>query len=334
MRVKIIEHTFWISISLVSLAWLKHLNIIDQNKVLFFSLLIFLYIICHLFMWYRAYCVEKHIKSALHDCDWPKLQEACRQVDVLNQICALADKCMQQSKAQELTRTNNRQLQINLLQNQINPHFLYNTLEAIRGQALIEKNNEIAHMVEALGAFFRYNINQKDLIVTLRDELKNVNNYFMIQDYRFEGKFKLEISLAENDEELMNCYLPKLTLQPIVENALTHGLEFQGKNGCVKINIVRTEKRLIITISDNGIGMNEQALVQLRTQIRGETVENGNIKKNRIALSNINRRIKLIYGEDFGMEIYSIEDCGTDVVITLPLIWEKWAISDELAKES
>ena len=118
-----------------------------------------------------------------------------------------------------------KQAELDSLQSQINPHFLYNTLESIRGQAVLDKTEKIAKMTEALSAFFRYSIGRKGSIVQLTDELKNTDNYMLIQQFRFGEKVSLQKIIS--DEEALQGYLPKMTIQPIIENAIYHGLEMK-----------------------------------------------------------------------------------------------------------
>lgn len=213
------------------------------------------------------------------------------------------------------------QAQISALQNQINPHFLYNTLDSIRGQAILEGSERIAKIVEALSAFFRYNISQKSNMVTLQDELNNIWNYFAIQEYRFKDKFKLQIDVDESDEDIYKYFIPKLTIQPIVENAIYHGLETKASGGEVTIHIVRTIKKILIRVSDNGKGMAFETLKKLNHKIQsGCITSEGNSTGTGIALVNVDRRIKLIYGQDYGITVYSTENVGTDVEIALPIM--------------
>lgn len=212
------------------------------------------------------------------------------------------------------------QAQISALQNQINPHFLYNTLDSIRGQAILEGSERIAKIVEALSAFFRYNISQKSNMVTLEDELNNIWNYFAIQEYRFKDKFKLQIDVDESDEDIYKYFIPKLTIQPIVENAIYHGLETKASGGEVTIHIVRTIKKILIRVSDNGKGMKFEILKKLNQKIQsGCIASEGSSTGTGIALVNVDRRIKLIYGQDYGITVYSTENVGTDVEIALPI---------------
>lgn len=216
-----------------------------------------------------------------------------------------------------------KQTELTALQTQINPHFLYNTLDSIRGQALIDDNYEIARMVEALGAFFRYSISRTGNLVTLRDELANINNYMLIQGYRFNNRFSLEIIIDEEDENAYDFLIPKLIIQPVVENAIFHGLEEKIEGGKVSIEIIVTEKNLIIIISDNGKGIESERLKCLNERIQSAYMQSddNSMKKYRntgIALPNIHKRIQLLFGEEYGVIIYSTIGQGTSVEITIP----------------
>lgn len=147
------------------------------------------------------------------------------------------------------------QSKINALQNQINPHFLYNTLECIRSEAILQDCENIARMSHALASFFRYSISRKENIVTLRDELSNIKNYFFIQQFRFEDRFFLDIQVEDGDDELLDCLLPKMTLQPIVENCVFHGLEPKAEQGHVTIRISGTKDMMKVIVEDDGVGM-------------------------------------------------------------------------------
>lgn len=224
-----------------------------------------------------------------------------------------------------------KQVQISALQSQINPHFLYNTLESIRGQALTVESFEIAKMAEALAAFFRYSIDQKGNFVTLQEEINNVKNYILIQEYRFHNKFGSIIDVDEDDENVYDYLLPKLTIQPIVENAIYHGLEIKGEEGCVIITINTTKKRLLITVSDDGNGMSQEVLDGVNRKLHSTDLvvdDRKNIKGTGIALINVNKRIKLIFGSQYGIQVYSTLNRGTDVEIVLPLVKENKNLLD------
>lgn len=210
------------------------------------------------------------------------------------------------------------------LQSQINPHFLYNTLETIRSQAITDRNKEIAEMVERLSSIFRYSISRKGEMVTLRDELNNIRNYMKIMEFRFYDRFALEIDIDEDEGRVYDLYIPRLILQPIVENAINHGLNETVTGGIVTIEVVLAGD-LIITISDNGKGMSLHALDELNQKIHSSDVfdrtkESNGQKGTGIALANVNKRIQLLYGKKFGVNVYSSENCGTDVELVLPVI--------------
>jgi len=203
------------------------------------------------------------------------------------------------------------------LQNQINPHFLYNTLEAVRSDAICAGAKDIANTVKALATFFRYTITDVGTQVLLEDEINNVENYFMIQKYRFSA-LNLEIMVPP---ELLQARTPKLILQPVVENAIIHGLEKKVGLGTVKLCVDTTRKNLLITVKDDGVGIEEDELARINEKLN--RVEDAPSKQGGIAMVNVNSRIKLIFGEDYGMHIYSLAGAGTTVEIILPLIIEK-----------
>ena len=233
-------------------------------------------------------------------------------------ILRYSDEGVRQSTAQIF----DKQTELTALQSQINPHFLYNTLETIRGQALLDDNEEIARMTEALGAFFRYSISRKGTLVTLRDELANINNYMLIQRYRFNNRFSLEIVVDEEDEAAYECMVPRLIIQPVVENAIFHGLEDMDENGKVTIEIMLTEETLILMISDNGKGIPEDELERLNERIHSGDKKllemQGGTHRTGIALPNIDRRLRLLYGDGYGVNVYSTLGQGTDVEILIP----------------
>ena len=223
-------------------------------------------------------------------------------------------KKIEESKAKEIYLR--KQAELSALQSQINPHFLYNTLETIRGLAMVYGIDDIADMTKALADLFRYSINSHGVIVPLEEELKSVRNYFLIQEKRFSSKF----SLIENiDEDAFRCLIPKLLIQPIVENCVHHGLEIKSGKGTVIIEACLTEKEILINIKDDGVGIKQNKLEELQKHLRdsdSEKLEENN--KLHIGLSNVNSRIQLSYGSNYGLTIQSMEGIGTSVEIVLP----------------
>lgn len=213
-----------------------------------------------------------------------------------------------------------KQAKISELQSQINPHFLYNTLESIRGQAIEDNNAKIAEMTEALAKYFRYSINKEDETVELKKEIENIANYIYIQKYRFEDRFQFVFELGD-DEAVLQYKLPKMSLQPIVENAIFHGLENRISGGLITIRVERTQNKVYILIQDNGQGMDSQVLENLQNRLR---ISDGILERHElrfhmgIALLNVNQRLKLMFGEAYGLVITSAVNVGTEVLITIP----------------
>lgn len=222
----------------------------------------------------------------------------------------------------KMLKMNRRQAQYLALQNQINPHFLYNTLESIRSEALIAGLVSVSDMTEALARFFRYTISKVENLVSVEEELQNCMTYFRIQQYRFGSRLHLSVECdPEEQEEIYCCRLPKLTLQPILENSIIHGTECKIGKGHLAIRFERTKKRLLIWISDDGIGMDSETLEKLNERLeRSGQMPDEESGSGGIALQNVNNRIHLLFGDEYGIHVYSMPEVGTDVEISLPII--------------
>lgn len=245
------------------------------------------------------------------------------EIALTKEVDRIFSELIQLLKSEQMLNENKRQAQYLALQNQINPHFLYNTLESIRSEAMEAGMDSVVCMTEALAHFFRYTISNMENMVTLEEELDNINTYFLIQKYRFEERIGLTIEYDQEEHDLLNhCLLPKLTLQPVVENSIIHGIERKMGFSTVRIVLRCTEKRLIIQVSDDGIGMQPEALDDLNRKLNQSLFESLHNKKKKggIALVNVNNRIHLIFGEEYGMTVYSTPGVGTDVMIELPLV--------------
>ena len=222
------------------------------------------------------------------------------------------------------------------LQEQINPHFLYNTLEGIRGTALVAGLDDLANMVENLAVFFRYTISQQKKLVTLEDEILNVEHYYNIQKFRFKERVNLQMVYDEKEyDEILKYQVPKLILQPFIENAIIHGFENKIESGHIVIVIEKTESKLLIRISDDGSGIEENKIVEMNSKLCHLSLENveenkqHKQKKNGIAIYNVNTRIKLLFGNSYGVRLSGIKNYGTDVYIELPISERKDFESDE-----
>ncbi|WP_173917218.1 sensor histidine kinase [Halobacillus sp. Marseille-Q1614] len=194
------------------------------------------------------------------------------------------------------------------LQAQINPHFLYNTLDSINWMAKVNKQEKISVMAAALGNMMRNIISKKAPMITIREELEIVRNYITIQKYRYDQRLDFTLDVSPELEESL---IPKLSIQPIVENAIQHGLEEMVSSCRIIVTISEAEDNLEIIVSDNGPGIEEDKL---------ESIYRGLIKSKSsgIGINNINERIKMMYGEDYGITIKSEAGKGTEVVIKVP----------------
>lgn len=209
-----------------------------------------------------------------------------------------------------------RKSEFDSLQAQINPHFLYNTLDIIVWQIENEKQSEAVHTVTALARFFRLSLGKGKNIVTVKDEIDHVKNYLMIQHMRFKNKFDYEFDIAEDVLELPSL---KLMLQPLVENAIYHGMEFMDGDGLIMVKAWREKNELYLSVADNGLGMTEDKVEMILT---GKSTS-GNGRGSGIGVKNVNERIKLYFGEAYGLTIDSEPDEGTTVIIHLPAKDEK-----------
>ena len=210
------------------------------------------------------------------------------------------------------------------LQNQMNPHFLYNILENIRSESLLNGLESVANMAELLGDFYRYTISQEDNFVSLKEELDNAEVYFQIQRFRFSKKLELEVKVQEN---LLSLKVPRILLQPIVENSIVHGLEGRESGGKVEISISRSNQHVYIQVSDDGIGIEEEKLRKINEDLRNirRGFQGGVVGKRDmgkagmgVSLLNIQERIHLLYGREYGLYLQSLENSGTDVCVVLP----------------
>ena len=213
-----------------------------------------------------------------------------------------------------------KEAELNSLQNQINPHFLYNTLESIRGAALYHGIHDIAAMSKALSLLFRYSISER-VLVSIKEELQHLENYMSIQNFRFENKFELQYNIPP---DLLNYRILKLTLQPLIENSIKHGLEMKLGRGTVKIEILVLDNTIKIQISDDGLGIAPKKVEELNKSLTNDKYQPGSESDNSgtgIGVKNVNSRIKLYFGEQYGLKFRDAL-VGTTVEITLPAVME------------
>ncbi|WP_339315929.1 histidine kinase [Paenibacillus sp. FSL R10-2734] len=211
-----------------------------------------------------------------------------------------------------------KQAELSALQNQINPHFLYNTLNCLSSIGLAYDVSEVVSISSAMSRIFRYSIKGQDL-VSIKDEMSSIKDYLLIMDIRYKGKFEIAIEMEESFLEMKSL---KMILQPIVENAMYHGLEMKTGVGRLSIQgFISEDGYMQIDVEDDGVGMKENQLAELRRGILDdENMELLGTDKKSIGLSNINKRIKLRFGAQYGLDVVSEAGKGTKVTLILPII--------------
>ena len=204
-----------------------------------------------------------------------------------------------------------REAELRVLQEQIKPHFLYNTLDTIQWMAKEYNAYDIVDMVKALSSFFRVSLSKGKEYVSLDVELSMIKNYLDIQSYRYEDMFVYDI---ECEEEIKKCRFLKLTLQPIVENALYHGIkEADTHEGVIEVKCTKeNDETILVVVEDNGVGIDEEVCDQLNQLF--ETCNRPSDTKFYGTL-NVNERIRITYGDGYGLKISKREGCGTRVEI-------------------
>lgn len=204
-----------------------------------------------------------------------------------------------------------RKAEFELLQAQINPHFLYNTLDAIVWSAEAGNQKQVVKMVGSLSEFFRSSLNKGKELVRVREELSHARSYLEIQQIRYQDILSYEVDVPE---ELFEYEIPKITVQPIVENALYHGIKNRRGGGKITITGKEGENDYRLIVTDDGMGMDSERLSEITKGLADKAPEDAKI----YGLYNVNERIRLFYGEEYGISIESEYDKGTTVTIRLP----------------
>lgn len=203
-----------------------------------------------------------------------------------------------------------KEIEFKALQSQINPHFLYNTLESIHWQALLYGHQEISTMVKALAGFYRISLSKGEAIIPMKSESQHVENYLTIQEMRYKDNMESYIDIPE---EFLEVMIPKMTLQPLVENSIYHGLRIKQSKGFIKITAIRDGDDLIVKVIDNGVGMVPDQLQSLNRTLEDNDSGVG------YGVRNVHRRIKLFYGNPYGLFYESNEYGGVTVNVRLHL---------------
>lgn len=230
---------------------------------------------------------------------------------MMQDIRLLMSNVVDEQVQKEKLHTKQKEVEFKMLASQINPHFLYNTLETIRMKAVVNHQPEIVELVKMLAKTMRYNIQVTDRLVTLKEELQMVEYYLKIQEYRFGDRITSELTI-DSDVDMKARILP-LTLQPFVENAFVHGLEEKACDARLVIHVYKKKDDIFIEIRDNGKGMVYYELGHLRKIMKDEQGDD-----NHIGVRNVNQRIRLLFGGEYGVEVDSEKNVGTKVVIHIP----------------
>jgi two-component system, sensor histidine kinase YesM len=232
-----------------------------------------------------------------------------------NRMVLKLDELIRENYIQQLEK---RDAELNALQAQINPHFLYNTLELINSISRVYGCNEVCLISQNLGEMFRYGISiGRNEFVRLSDEINHISNYTSIQLLRFDELFEVSYEISD---ELMDCKLLKFILQPIVENAIIHGFKGKDGKGHLKISAFSDNKLLVLQVQDDGIGMGQELVEDMNNALNNNEYKPSKYEKKSIGIRNVSNRIKLAYGDEYGIHFDSMEGFGTRVTISLPYL--------------
>jgi len=237
---------------------------------------------------------------------------------LINSYNAMLER-LQKSRESELVSGNlQKKAEMKMLQAQINPHFLYNTLNAIHAISELNRIDDISTMTKCLSSLYRFNIKYGDE-VTIEKELEQINNYVQIQQIRFLNRFQVEYDISP---DVLPCKILKFLIQPIVENSFYHGLEPKGGKGSLSLTIRRNGHTLFIQVSDNGVGISEEKIAELTRMFEQDEHPDEVQPDRNFGLRNVHSRIKHFYGEDYWMKVSSNAEGGTTIQMYIPVYEE------------
>ncbi|WP_246941787.1 cache domain-containing sensor histidine kinase [Bacillus pinisoli] len=275
--------------------------------------------------------VEKTMKS-VEEGKWKKLPNLARNDEIssllisynsmVDRLSTLVDQVYKaeldhkQVKIELQERELEKQkVEIQALQSQINPHFLYNTLETMGAYGMINGIDEISEMADSLATMFRYSVRNLEL-VTIGDEIEHIKNYLVIHEYRNKKSINLDLEIEPTFYEVP---MVKLSLQPLVENAIEHGMKRSMKELSIKIRTRISGSSLKVCVIDNGKGMTNERVHEIMEHLKQNRMKESKLGSHLgIGIANVNRRIQLLFGDEYGVTISSQEDIGTTVTITIP----------------
>ena len=233
--------------------------------------------------------------------------------DSYNDMVRHIDRLIRQNYLSEINEKTSR---LAALEAQLNPHFLYNTLQAIATEALVNDQPQIYDMITSLAANLRYSIKGGDL-VSLQSEITYVKNYLLLQKTRLEDRLQVSFDV---DKSLLQAMIPKISIQILVENAILHGMGTETDSITIAIQVLRHDKYLCAIVSDNGCGIPADQLQQMKASFQNFLHPDS---AGKIGLANLNSRLHLLYEEDATLEIQSIESEGTRITMLIPVTAER-----------
>lgn len=235
----------------------------------------------------------------------------------------LLEKLKAESKAANAELEKKRQ-QLMALENQINPHFLYNTLDTFRGVAIENGQFELSDMIEALSEMFKYSVRYDTEMVNINAELNYLMKYMQLLSLRSPGRYEYKENINCTPDQMLLEPCPRFVLQPIVENSIRHGL-YKTRGGCITVTMEIRNGDFYIVVEDNGCGMDQRDAIRLNEKINAVD-EGGRAGEEKayggIGLINVNRRIKMFCGEMYGLHVTSVLNVGTQIEVCLPLYKE------------
>jgi len=303
---------------------LQYESRLEQLKMQIIILVIVLVILSIVFAYFAAIRSYKPVAEIISVLEAPERFNAYgypRKVRI-NELRYIISTILKQMQANEKMKDELEsklklldQSQFAMLQSQINPHFLYNTLDTINWMAfdLTKIDNKVSKAVNCLARLFRNNVYLGDYIIPIDQEIENTNNYINILVLRYGDLFEVKWDI---DKEIMQYSIIKICLQPIIENAVYHGLKPKGSGGILKIKGELCKNDIVFTISDNGVGISRALLEEINVKLN----DRENQMEDHIGIYNVNQRIKIVFGKEYGVVIESEEKLETLVKIRIPAV--------------
>ncbi len=293
------------------------LNLMSVLAVVTFAILLFLSIVMLYLLSKSIVTPIENLKSSMEgrEIDPHKLTSRHDELGELSRsYYTMRDNQYRMLKEIERTNKKKARLELNLLNAQINPHFLYNTINTIRSLAMIQGNRTVAESLKNLSDLLHSSIQIGRNFITIEEELKQIENYVKIQKLRYMDMFDVSYEVGEDVKEK---YTLSFLLQPIVENAIFYGMENENGGGMIHICIRQVEAHIVYQVSDNGAGMTKEMIANIQASFEEELFPS---EKKHIGLKNIHDRLKLFFQEEASMEIFSEVGKGTQIVVKLPVI--------------